>query len=68
VGDFVGGLKLCEIGLRENIVREQKFAALEGGIGADDFDLCLLEVGAGDGDIVTLKLSDNLTLVDVLAG
>lgn len=47
---------------------EKKLAAVEGTVGAKNFDLYFLEVGASDGNVVALELDDNLPLRHGLTG
>ncbi len=61
-------LELVVVGLREDVVLEEEFASGERAVGADDFDLGFLEVGAGCGDVAALKLRDDVALLDLLAG
>ncbi len=49
------GFQLVVVGLGEDIVLEEEFAACKGAVGADDFDLGLLEVGAGGCDVAALE-------------
>src|SRR5579871_461345 len=61
-------LKFVVIGLREDVVLEEEFAAGECAIGADDFYFGFLEVGASGGDVAALKLRDDVTFLDLLTG
>ena len=60
VGGSVGGFEFVVVGLREDFVLEEQLAAMQGAVGAEDFDLGFLEVGAGCGDVAALQLAMRL--------
>ena len=54
--------------LRQDLMLQQLFGAVELQIGAGGFNSCFLEIGAGLGSVAALQGADTLALVDFLPG